>query len=224
MQWLYAARKKFNLVILDYMVTSNHVHLLVYDQAGKETIPKSIQLLAGRIGQEYNLRKKRVGAFWQDRYHATAVETGEHLRKCIVYIDLNMVRTGTIDHPSQWTWCGYNEIQNPKRKNRLINYEKLKELTEFDSYEMFKNAHKSWVEESLLSNKNKRKNHWSKSIAVGSETFTKKVFAQLESKIKGRTISKMEEGFQIREAIEPYNAFFGPEKGDIGPKNSVFWE
>jgi putative transposase len=76
--------------------------------------------LAGRIGQEYNVRKKRNGAFWQDRYHATAVETGEHLLKCLVYIDLNMVRAGIIDHPSQWVWCGYNEIQNPRRKNILI--------------------------------------------------------------------------------------------------------
>jgi len=134
-----------------------------------------------------------------------------------------MVRTGTIDHPSQWIWCGYNEIQNPKRKNRLINYEKLRELAEFDFYEMFKIAHKSWVEASLLSNKNKRKSRWSKSIAVGSETFTKKVFAQLEPKIKGRKIFEMEEGFQIREAIESYNAFFGLKKCDIGPKNGLYF-
>jgi putative transposase len=72
-------------------------------------IPKSIQLVAGRIGQEYNIRKKRKGAFGEDRYHATAVETGEHLLKCLIYIDLNMVRT-SVKHPSQWYWCGYNEI------------------------------------------------------------------------------------------------------------------
>ncbi len=29
----------------------------------------------------------RKGAFWEDRYHATAVASGEHLRRCIVYID-----------------------------------------------------------------------------------------------------------------------------------------
>ena len=100
LQWLYEAKKKHELIILDYMVTSNHIHLLVYDHGGREVIPKSIQLLAGRIGQEYNTRKNRKGAFWQDRYHTTAVETDEHLRRRIVYIDLNMVRTGTMSHPS----------------------------------------------------------------------------------------------------------------------------
>ncbi|CAB1080953.1 Transposase and inactivated derivatives [Olavius algarvensis Delta 1 endosymbiont] len=58
-------------------------------------------LIAGRTAQQYNQRKKRKGAFWQDRYHATAIETGEHLLRCLVYIDLNMVRAGVVDHPWQ---------------------------------------------------------------------------------------------------------------------------
>ncbi len=57
MQWLYNAKKRYNLVILDYTVTSNHTHLLVYDNGSADVIPKSVQLLAGRIGQEYNIRK-----------------------------------------------------------------------------------------------------------------------------------------------------------------------
>jgi putative transposase len=89
--------------------------------------------VAGRTGQEYNQRKDRKGAFWEDRYHATAIESGEHLLRCIVYIDLNMVRAGIVDHPSQWPFCGYNEIQAPRRKNVLINYEKLRELAAAES-------------------------------------------------------------------------------------------
>jgi len=89
--------------------------------------------VAGRTGQEYNQRKDRKGAFWEDRDHATAIESGEHLLRCIVYIDLNMVRAGIVDHPSQWPFCGYNEIQEPRRKNVLINYEKLRELAGAES-------------------------------------------------------------------------------------------
>jgi REP element-mobilizing transposase RayT len=50
--------------------------------------------------QEFNNRRNRKGAFWQDRYHATAVESRNHLMECIVYIDLNMVRAGVVNHPS----------------------------------------------------------------------------------------------------------------------------
>ena len=66
---------------------SNHIHLLVVGNNERDVIPNSIKLIAGRTGQEFNQRKGRKGAFWEDRYHATAVETGEHLFKCLVYID-----------------------------------------------------------------------------------------------------------------------------------------
>jgi len=62
------------------MVTSNHIHPLVFDKGGRNVIPDSLKLVAGRTGQEYNIRKNRKRAFWQDRYHATAVESNRHLR------------------------------------------------------------------------------------------------------------------------------------------------
>jgi len=81
------------------MITSNHIHLLVIDDSPSDMIPKSMQLIAGRTGQEYNQRKRRKGAFWEDRYHATAIEGDDHLFRCMVYIDMNMVRIGTVSHP-----------------------------------------------------------------------------------------------------------------------------
>jgi len=48
------------------------------------------------------------------------VEKNRYLRKCITYIDLNMVRAGVVEHPTQWEFCGYNEIQNPEKEALLI--------------------------------------------------------------------------------------------------------
>jgi len=84
-KWLFEAKKRHGLSILNYIVTSNHAHLLVSDNGERDTIPKSIQLIAGRTGQEYNQRKSRKGAFWEDRYHATAVAFDEHLFKCMYH-------------------------------------------------------------------------------------------------------------------------------------------
>lgn len=77
-QWLFEAKRRYGLALLNYTVTSNHIHLLVVDEKGRDVIPQSIKVVAGRIGQEFNIRKKRKGAFWEDRYHATAVETDQH--------------------------------------------------------------------------------------------------------------------------------------------------
>ena len=110
--WLFESRKRFGLCVLNYIATSNHVHLLVRDR-GQGEIARSLQLISGRCAQEFNQRKQRHGAFWQDRYHATAVDTDGHLARCMAYIDLNMVRAGAVTHPAQWEIGGYREIQHP---------------------------------------------------------------------------------------------------------------
>jgi len=62
LHWLLEAKKRYGLPILNYTVTSNHIHLLVADDKGQNVIPSSIQLIAGRTGQEFNQRKGRKGA------------------------------------------------------------------------------------------------------------------------------------------------------------------
>lgn len=101
------------------------------------SVPRAIQLTAGRHAQEFNQRKKRKGAYWEDRYRATAIKTGKHRLRCLVYINLNMVRTGVVSHPAEWAFGGYSEIQSPRRKCILIDYEKLAKLSGCDSYTSF---------------------------------------------------------------------------------------
>jgi REP element-mobilizing transposase RayT len=58
--WLFEAKKRYRLRVLNYMATSNHIHLLVLDSGERETIPRSIQLIAGRTAQEFNQRKRQA--------------------------------------------------------------------------------------------------------------------------------------------------------------------
>ena len=224
MQWLYQAKKRYKLTILNYMVTSNHVHLLVVDTGKREVIPKSMQLVAGRTGQEYNQRKNRKGAYWEDRYHATAVESGDHLARCIAYIDANMVRAGVVSHPSMWPFSGYNEIQEPRKKNILIDYERLQGLFGAESYDQLKNSHRGWIEEYLGNGAKGRQDKWTDSIAVGSKSFIENVKARLGFRAKGRAVIEGGEGCHLREEAAPYIALFEAEKDDIGTENAYFWE
>jgi putative transposase len=224
LQWLYQARKRYGLSILNYMVTSNHVHLLVVDDGERDVIPNSMQLVAGRTGQEYNQRKDRKGAYWEDRYHATAVESGDHLGRCIVYIDTNMVRAGVVSHPSMWRFSGYNEIQDPRRKNVLIDYGRLQKLLGAGSYDQMRNSHRGWVEEYLGDGEKARRDEWTESIAVGSRPFVEKVKALLGFRAKGREVIEGGEGYQVREGPAVYNPLFGAENEDIGPGNTYFWD
>jgi putative transposase len=52
----------------------------------------------------------------------------------IWHIDTNMVRLGVVSHPSKWSFSGYNEIQEPRKKNVLIDYAELQDLLGAGSY------------------------------------------------------------------------------------------
>ncbi len=198
-QLLYEARKRYGLSILNYVVTCNHIHLMVIDNGNPKVIPSTMQYIAGRTGQEYNQRKKRKGAFWQDRYHATAIESGDYLWQCLVYVDLNMVRAGVVDHPSQWKWGGFNEIQTPKKRYRLIDHDQLRTLLNVESHEVFANVHQRWVM-SKLATKQTRQESFSRSIAVGSEAFVVDIKKSLGARARGRDISPINnDSFQLRE-------------------------
>lgn len=187
--WLFQANKRYGLSVLNYVATSNHVHLLVHD-AGRGEIPRSMQLIAGRTAQEYNQRKSRKGAFWEDRYFATAVSTDHHLIRCLVYIDLNMVRAGVVGHPSKWTVSGYREIQSLPQRYKIIDRQALCRLTQISGEHRLRLAHKSWVEGRLREGSFEREPFWTESVAVGSESYIERVKSLLGVKAYHRSMAK----------------------------------
>ena len=224
LQWLFEAKKRYGLSVLNYMVTYNHIHLLVRDIGDRDVIPNSIQLIAGRTGQEYNQRKSRKGAYWEDRYHATAVETDNHLIQCLLYMDLNMVRAGVVNHPSEWPFCGYNEIQQPRERYALVDYEGLRGLLNFREMPDLAAAYRGWVEDALRAGGQLRDGKWSESIAVGSESFVTMTKEKLGSKAKGREVIGEDGSYVLQESPAPYNSGLGHKKDVLSPENGFFWE
>ena len=205
--WLFEAKKRYGLSVLNFIVTSNHIHLLVVD-CGRGEIAKSMQLIAGRTAQEYNLRKKRHGAFWEDRYHATAVDAEQYLARCMVYIDLNMVRAGAVSHPDDWCWSGYCEIQRPPQRYSVIDAKALLTLFGVNHFEQFQQIHKGWIEDALKSEEGTRKPAWTQSIAVGSQDYLSRVKTALG--VAGRYKAVVKEGAveSLKEPFTPYMVDF----------------
>ena len=157
---------------------------------GGPVIAQSMQLIAGRTAQEYNRRKRRGGAFWEDRYHATAIAADEHLHRCLVYIDLNMVRAGVVEHPSEWTHSGYKEIQEPPRRYGVIDLKTLSELCGFKEVADFPKCHRQWVTEALAEEGVGREGRWSEAIAIGGAAFVDEVKNALGPRAMHREIAK----------------------------------
>lgn len=77
-----------------------------------------------------------------------------------------MVRARVMNHPAEWAFSGYDEIQEPRKRKALIDYDKLKCVLGTDSYDLLRAAHRDWVEESLGSENNGRESKWTESIAA----------------------------------------------------------
>ena len=143
--------------------------------------------------------------------------------RCMVYIDTNMVRAGVVSHPSEWVFSGYNEIQKPRRKCALIDYERVRLLAGFEGYEEFVTTHREWVEEAIRDGTGGRESKWSEGIAVGSKKFSEETKQQLGIRAKGRKVIGEMDVYQVREPEACYNADFGPKNNDIGVENAYFW-
>lgn len=195
--WLYQAKMRYSFTVLNYMVTRNHVHLIVKDM-GEQEIARSMQLIAGRTAQEFNKRKNRRGAFWQDRYHATAIESGEHLRRCMVYIDMNMVRAGEVHHPENWNECGYQEIMDPVSRGGRIDINCLLGVLGFDSLTQLQTSYREWHGIDKISSKSERDPIWTESLAVGGLAFTGKLKNELGHGSNGRKRTLNDQGYSLK--------------------------
>ena len=167
------------------------------------------------------MRKARHGAFWEDRYHATAIEADEHLHRCLVYIDLNMVRAGVVRHPSNWAHSGYREIQNPPKRYRIIDLPELSSLCG-NGVKDFQRAHREWVTQALSRESVVREGNWSEAIAVGNLNFVEKVKSELGSKAAHREVTQLEGTYVLREEGEAYGCNFGGKNEPLRLKNTRF--
>jgi putative transposase len=205
LSWLYEARRRYGLCVLNYIVTRNHVHLLVRDR-GKDEIALSMQLVAGCTGQAYNERKARPGAFWQDRYHATAVESDSHLLRCMTYIDLNMVRAGAVTHPSRWRESGYSEIQRLPKRYRIIDTAALCSLVGCDTVEELQRRLMGWTEWTLSRGSARREAAWTESLAVGGQSFLQQIKSGLGPRAGLRGVVEDAGVMCLREFASGYDA------------------
>jgi putative transposase len=180
------------------------VHLLVFHRGNGE-IAESMQLIEGRVAQEYNQRKSRRGAFWEDRYHATAVQTDRHLARCVIYMDLNMVRAGAVRHPREWRFSGYHELCDtaPKRK-AAIDLEKLCALSGASSLDQ----HRAWrddtIDRELLVSR--RDAVWTTTAAVGNSQFLAEFQQSLGVAGRHKQIAGWQHGEYLRDPAVPYSA------------------
>ncbi len=118
---------------------------------------------------------------------------------------MNRVRAGVVTHPEQWQVSGFNDIQQPPTRYRIIDQQALIELGHFRNEKSLKQHHREWIETQITNSTLKRESLWTESLAVGSKQFVNNVKTQLGTKTRYRSIEKTDDTYTIKEQHSSYS-------------------
>lgn len=117
---LEKARRRFDFVVLGYVVMPEHVHLLV-SEPGWGRLSAALQVLKQNSSRELRRRSGRRKAaqgelfaeplpadhFWQRRYYDFNVRSAKKRIEKLKYMHRNPVKRGLVEKPEDWRWSSY---------------------------------------------------------------------------------------------------------------------
>ena len=105
------ARLKYDLEVevYSFCLMTNHVHLLIRPGENVKSLSKLMNYLSSWHTKTHNWLEQRTGTLWEGRFKSSPVDTDSYLLACSRYIELNPVRAGMVDNPSDYRWSSYND-------------------------------------------------------------------------------------------------------------------
>jgi len=99
--------KKFKLHA--FCLMPNHIHFLI-EQCGEESISKLLLKVFTSFSKYINLKYKRVGHVFQDKFKSVRIETNPQLMLISSYIHMNPVKDSLVNRPEEYKWSSYNDF------------------------------------------------------------------------------------------------------------------
>ncbi len=93
--------------IFAYCLMGNHIHLLM--QEITEPIEVFMKRITTKFVYWYNIKYKRTGHLFQDRFKSEPVEDDTYLLTVLRYIHRNPIKAGLVDGVEAYEYSSYNE-------------------------------------------------------------------------------------------------------------------
>lgn len=111
--------------ILAWSMLKNHAHVLL--KSGPRGLSRFMRRFLTGYAITYNLRHRRHGHLFQNRYKSIACDEDTYFKELVRYIHLNPLRANLVEglgHLDRYPWCGHavlvGKIQYPWQDSRYV--------------------------------------------------------------------------------------------------------
>jgi putative transposase len=139
---LEQVRRRYQFVVVGYVVMPEHVHLLVSEpeRANPSVVMQALkQGFARRLFRRWRTRQNdrqaclwdaalTAGHIWQRRFYDSVVRTERKRIEKLRYMHRNPVKRGLVLEPDQWRWSSYRHYAYAEAGSVLVNEQKRAEL------------------------------------------------------------------------------------------------
>jgi len=164
----YKSRHGFKL--FGYCIMNSHAHLVIQtpDDDGA-TISIIMHDVASLYARDYNIRHKRVGHFFGERFRSPIVEDDSYGIALLRYIAQNPVRAGMISHARDHAWSSYR-VYETGEPNAFVDL-----LPSFEGLARTRQRAARIFAEMVNGIVEKQDDSWTRTRVIGTEQFVKKV-------------------------------------------------
>lgn len=100
------ALDKYQILIYNYCLMNNHLHLLLKVIKEKD-LSKFLQVIFQRYAHYFKKKYGHVGYLFQNRYKSHLIDKESYLLECARYIERNPVRAKLVLRPDDYEWSSF---------------------------------------------------------------------------------------------------------------------
>lgn len=106
-------KAKGGYAVLGYCLLDNNIHLLLKE--GAEPLATTMKRIGVSYAYWYNMKNRRSGHLFQDRYKSQPVEDDKYLLSVLRYMHQSPVKAGLAKDMAGYKWSSYNEYTGAAR-------------------------------------------------------------------------------------------------------------
>jgi len=108
---LKEAKKKYRFEIWNFVVMSNHIHMMI-KPSNNENLSRIMQWILSVFAIRFNKKMGYKGHVWYDRFKSYVIYTYSRFLATFDYIANNPVKAGLVKRPGDFAYSGITFLRN----------------------------------------------------------------------------------------------------------------